>query len=97
MVSNANLKATIFGLVGEEHFDRVFVEQAREVRLNNTSTQVYMALKPDEPIDESTGDLLFSSTRPAVPHRPAAEPQHHQPDLFVLLSRDAARRTIARA
>ena len=34
------------------------------MRLNNSSTQVYMALKPDELIDESTGDLLFSSTAP---------------------------------
>jgi hypothetical protein len=39
-----------------------FVDEARAVRLNNSSTQVYMALKPDEQIDESTGDLLFSST-----------------------------------
>jgi phytoene dehydrogenase-like protein len=64
VVSNANLNATIFKLVGEEHFDRGFVDQARAVRLNNSSTQVYMALKPDERIDESTGDLLFSSTAP---------------------------------
>ena len=34
------------------------------MRLNNSSTQVYMALKADEPVDESTGDLLFSSTAP---------------------------------
>jgi len=64
VVSNANLKQTIFRLVGEEYFDRQFVEDARAVRLNNSSTQVYMALKPDERIDESTGDLLFSSTAP---------------------------------
>ena len=64
VVSNANLKATIFNLVGEEHFDRKFVDEARAVRLNNSSTQVYMALKPGERIDESTGDLLFSSTAP---------------------------------
>ena len=64
VVSNANLKQTIFHLVGEEYFDRQFVEDARAVRLNNSSTQVYMALKPDERIDESTGDLLFSSTAP---------------------------------
>ena len=38
VVSNANLKATIFNLVGEEHFDREFVEEARAVRLNNSST-----------------------------------------------------------
>lgn len=64
VVSNANLNATIFKLVGEEFFDRSFVDEARAVRLNNSSTQVYMALKPDERIDESTGDLLFSSTAP---------------------------------
>ena len=64
VVSNANLRATIFKLVGEEYFDRDFVEEARAVRLNNSSTQVYMALKPDEEVDESTGDLLFSSTAP---------------------------------
>jgi phytoene dehydrogenase-like protein len=64
VVSNSNLKATIFRLVGEQHFDRKFVDDARGVRLNNSSTQVYIALKPDERIEESTGDLLFSSTAP---------------------------------
>ena len=62
VVSNANLKTTIFRLLGEHHLDRKFVDAAREIRLNNSSTQVYMALKPGEEIDESTGDLLFSST-----------------------------------
>ncbi len=62
VVSNANLQTTILRLVGSEHFDRKFVDETRAVRLNNSSTQVYMALKPDERIDESTGDLLFSST-----------------------------------
>jgi phytoene dehydrogenase-like protein len=64
VVSNSNLKATVFRLVGEQHFDKKFVEDAQTVRLNNSSTQVYIALKPDERIDESTGDLLFSSTAP---------------------------------
>jgi phytoene dehydrogenase-like protein len=64
VVSNANLNATVFQLVGEEFFDRSFVDDARAVRLNNSSTQVYMALKPDERIEETTGDLLFSSTAP---------------------------------
>jgi phytoene dehydrogenase-like protein len=36
-----------------------------QVRLNNSSTQVYIGLKPGETIDESVcGDLLFSSTAP---------------------------------
>jgi phytoene dehydrogenase-like protein len=64
VLSNANLNATVFHLIGEKYFDRSFVNDARAVRLNNSSTQVYMALKPDEVIEESTGDLLFSSTAP---------------------------------
>src|SRR5712691_9850837 len=60
VMSNANLNATIFNLVGEEFFDRGFIDDARAVRLNNSSTQVYMALKPEEQIEDSTGDLLFS-------------------------------------
>lgn len=64
VLSNANLNATVFHLVGEQYFDRGFVDEARAVRLNNSSTQVYMALKPEEQIEESTGDLLFSSTAP---------------------------------
>ena len=65
VISNANLPGTIFNLVGQENFDADFIEQARAVRLNNSSTQVYIALKPGEMIDEETcGDLLFSSTAP---------------------------------
>ncbi|MCC6494196.1 MAG: NAD(P)/FAD-dependent oxidoreductase [Pirellulales bacterium] len=80
VLSNANLKHTVFNLVGEEYFDRTFVDDARAVRLNNSSTQVYMALKPDEQIDESTGDLLFSSTAPVFRTE-------------LLLSRDVTSRT----
>ena len=82
VISNANLRLTLFGLVGEENLDPDFAEQARAVRLNNSSTQVYMALKPDEQIEESTGDLLFSSTAPAF-----------RTDL--LLSRDVTSRTFS--
>jgi phytoene dehydrogenase-like protein len=64
VVSNANLKTTIFKLIGEQNFDQQFVEEARAVRLNNSSTQVYMALKPGEMIDPACGDLLFSSVAP---------------------------------
>lgn len=64
IVSNSNLKSTIFQLVGEEHFDPAFVDQARAVRLNNSSCQVYMALRPGAELDEACGDLLFSSSAP---------------------------------
>jgi len=64
VVSNANLKATVLRLVGGEHFDRTFLDAAEAMRLNNSSTQVYIGLKPEEQLEESTGDLLFSSTAP---------------------------------
>jgi phytoene dehydrogenase-like protein len=80
VVSNANLKATVLRLVGRQYLDRQFVEQAEAVRLNNSSTQVYIALKADERLDESTGDLLFSSTAPAFRTE-------------LLLSRDVTSRT----
>ncbi|MFO7904948.1 MAG: FAD-dependent oxidoreductase [Pirellulaceae bacterium] len=64
VVSNANLLSTVRQLVGAEHFDRRFMEEVGQVRLNNSSTQVYMALKPGDTLDESTGDLLFSSVAP---------------------------------
>lgn len=64
VISNANLKLTLLGLVGEEQLDAKYVEEAKAVRLNNSSCQVYMALRPGEELDESCGDLLFSSTAP---------------------------------
>ena len=64
VISNSNLQATILTLVGEDYFGKKFIDEARAVRLNNSSTQVYMALKPGERIEESQGDLLFSSTAP---------------------------------
>ena len=80
IVSNSNLRSTIFKLVGEDHFDRKFVDDARAVRLNNSSTQVYIGLKEDERVDESMGDLFFTSTA-----------KEFRTDL--LLSRDVTSRT----
>ena len=82
VVSNANIKATVLQLTGEDHFDKDFIDETRAVRLNNSSTQVYMGLKAEERIDESTGDLLFSSTAPAF-------------ETEKLLSRDITSRTFS--
>jgi phytoene dehydrogenase-like protein len=82
VVSNSNLRSTIFNLVGEDKFDSGFVDQAKEVRLNNSSTQVYMAMHPDDTVPRETGDLLFSSTA-----------DRFQTDL--LLSRDVTSRTFS--
>src|SRR5579872_516508 len=62
LVSNANLKATILQLVGPERLDPAYVEEARAVRLNNSSCQVYIALKPGSHFDD-VGDLLFQIGR----------------------------------
>jgi phytoene dehydrogenase-like protein len=82
VVSNANLLTTIFKMVGEEVFDKDFIDDARNVRLNNSSTQVYMALAENDSIDPATGDLLFSSTA-----------DRFETDL--LLSRDITSRTFS--
>ena len=63
VISNANLKTTIEKLVGREHLSEEFVEEARAVRLNNSSCQVYMGLRKGESIDP-IGDLIFSSVDP---------------------------------
>ncbi|MDA7503371.1 NAD(P)/FAD-dependent oxidoreductase [bacterium] len=60
VMSNANLKTTILKLVDEEHFDKDYLEEAKAVRLNNSSCQVYIGLKPGEGFDD-VGDLLFHS------------------------------------
>ncbi len=60
VLSNSNVKSTILNLVGEEHFDPAYVEEAKAVRLNNSSCQVYLGLKPGEGFP-NCGDLLFHS------------------------------------
>jgi len=81
IVSNANLKATVLELVGEEHLDRDFVEETKAVRLNNSSCQVYIALKPGVGFDYC-GDLLFHS-------------EHRGFDIDTMLSRSVSSRTFS--
>ena len=65
VLSNANLKGTIFNLVGREYFEPEFVAEAEAVRLNNSSVQVYIALKEGETLDEERcGDLFLRRLRP---------------------------------
>lgn len=82
VMSNANLKSTVLKLVGREHFDPAFVEEAEAVRLNNSSCQVYIALKPGESFDDSCGDLLFHS-------------EHEGFDVDAMLSRRVSSRTFS--
>jgi phytoene dehydrogenase-like protein len=62
VLSNANLKSTILRLVGAEHFDADYVREVEAVRLNNSSTQVYLGVRQGEQLPYAT-DLLFTSTR----------------------------------
>jgi phytoene dehydrogenase-like protein len=62
VVSNAHLLETIFHLVGEDILDEPFLTQARRVRPNCSSTQVYIAFQSGyEPPREEMGDLVFRS------------------------------------
>ena len=63
VVSNSNLKHTIFGLVGKEHFNSTFIHEASTMRLNTSSCQVYMGIKKEESIPYM-GDLIFHSEDP---------------------------------
>ncbi|MEQ9406963.1 MAG: NAD(P)/FAD-dependent oxidoreductase [Fuerstiella sp.] len=82
VVSNANIKSTILKLAGEQNFDRDYVEETRAVRLNSSSCQVYMALKPGEGFDEGVGDLLFHS-------------EHRGFDIEAMLSMNVSSRTFS--
>lgn len=82
VVSNANLRTTTLKMLAPDVLDKDYVQRSQEVRLNNSSTQVYMALKPGEEIDESSGDLFFTSTA-----------KEFRTDL--LLSRDITSRTFS--
>ena len=60
VLSNSSLPATIHKLTGDEHFSPEFLEEARKVRMNNSSCQVYIGIKKGEKIDYA-GVLLFTS------------------------------------
>jgi phytoene dehydrogenase-like protein len=63
VLSNANIKTTIEKMVGEDKFKDDFIAEAKAVRLNNSSCQVYMGIRKGETLD-NIGDLLFTSVDP---------------------------------
>jgi len=81
VLSNSNIKSTILNLAGPENFDRGYVEEAQSVRLNNSSCQVYLGLKPGEGFDDC-GDLLFHS-------------EHEGFDIEAMLSKNVSSRTFS--
>lgn len=81
VMSNANLKTTILKLVDQEHFDKDFLEETKAIRLNNSSCQVYIGLKPGEGFGDC-GDLLFHS-------------EHEGFDVDAMLSMNVSSRTFS--
>ncbi|MEE4313821.1 MAG: NAD(P)/FAD-dependent oxidoreductase [Desulfofustis sp.] len=63
VVSNSGITNTIYNLVGTDCFTDEFLEQADRIRVNNSSCQVYLGIRPDASI-EMIGDLIFSSRSP---------------------------------
>jgi all-trans-retinol 13,14-reductase len=60
ILSNANIKNTIFRLAGEENFPADYVAAAKAVRINSSSCQVYLGIRKGESIPH-IGDLVFTS------------------------------------
>jgi phytoene dehydrogenase-like protein len=63
VLSNGNIKSTVLNLIGEENLKPDFIQQAKAVRLNTSSCQVYMGLKEGVRIPH-IGDLIFTSSYP---------------------------------
>ncbi len=61
VLSNANIKTTINTLCDTKHFSNDFLNKNEAIRLNTSSCQVYMALKPEASIPH-IGELVFTST-----------------------------------
>jgi len=60
VLSNANIKNTIFRLAGAENFPAAYVASAEAVRINSSSCQVYLGIRKGESIPH-IGDLVFTS------------------------------------
>ena len=63
VLSNANIKNTIFRLAGADNFPADFVAAAQAVRINASSCQVYLGIRKGETIPH-IGDLVFTSANP---------------------------------
>jgi all-trans-retinol 13,14-reductase len=63
VLSNANIKNTIFRLGGEGNFPPDYLAAAKAVRINSSSCQVYLGIRKGESIPH-IGDLVFTSENP---------------------------------
>ena len=63
VLANANLRNTLFRLVGEENLPADYAAAGRAVRINSSSCQVYLGIRRGETLPR-IGDLIFSSSAP---------------------------------
>jgi len=63
VVSNANIRSTIIKLAKEENFSEDFIQKTKAIRMNSSSCQVYIGIKPGHSIPH-IGDLVFTSSHP---------------------------------
>jgi hypothetical protein len=64
VLSNANIKNTVFRLAGAENLPADYAAAAHAVRINSSSCQVYLGIRKGETIPH-IGDLVFTSASPA--------------------------------
>jgi phytoene dehydrogenase-like protein len=63
VISNSGITNTIYNLAGTDVFPPDFLQQAEQIKVNNSSCQVYMGIKKGESFAD-VGDLLFTSRAP---------------------------------
>jgi all-trans-retinol 13,14-reductase len=63
VLSNANIKNTVFRLAGAENVPADYAAAAQAVRINSSSCQVYLGIRKGETIPH-IGDLVFTSASP---------------------------------
>jgi phytoene dehydrogenase-like protein len=64
VLSNANIKNTVFRLAGAENLPADYAAAAQAVRINSSSCQVYLGIRKGERIPH-IGDLVFTSASPS--------------------------------
>ncbi len=63
VISNSGITNTIYNLAGTDVFPEDFIQQADQIKINNSSCQVYLGIKKGESFAD-VGDLLFTSRAP---------------------------------
>ena len=63
VLSNANIRNTVFRLAGAENLPADYAAAAQAVRINSSSCQVYLGIRKGERIPH-IGDLVFTSASP---------------------------------